>query len=116
MATAEQVNELLTKMAEERGRLVEQVRGIGEEDAHAVPVGKTGEEEWTVKEQLAHLCEMELGYNAWVEAGLRQENPDVSGIGFPTAEIPIERANQHSAQELLAIMARERQDTVALIE
>ncbi|HLZ69051.1 MAG TPA: DinB family protein [Dehalococcoidia bacterium] len=115
MATAEQVNELLTKMAEERGRLVEQVRGIGEEDAHAVPVGKTGEEEWTIKEQLAHLCEMELGYDMWVEAALGEENPNVSGLAAPRSAIPIEEANGHAVAELLEVMAGEREDTLKLI-
>ena len=115
MATAEQVSELLTKMAEERGRLIAQVRTISEADAGAVPVGKTGEEQWTVKEQLAHLCEMELGYDLWVNAALREENPNVGGLTAPRAAIPIEEANGHTVAELLEVMAHEREDTLALI-
>ncbi|HZQ37877.1 MAG TPA: DinB family protein [Dehalococcoidia bacterium] len=115
MATAEQVSELLTKMAEERARLVEQARGVSEADAEVMPVGKTGEEEWTVKEQLAHLCEMELGYDLWVNAALREENPNVGGLTAPRAAIPIEEANGHAVAELLDVMARERDDTLALI-
>lgn len=115
MATAEQVSELVAKMAEERGRLVEQARGVSEADAEAVPVGKTGEEEWTVKEQLAHLCEMELGYDLWVNAALGEENPNVGGLRAPQAAIPIEAANGFTVAELLDVMARERADTLALI-
>lgn len=115
MATPEQVSELLTKMAEERGRLVEQMRGISEAAAEAVPVGKTGEEQWTVKEQLAHLCEMELGYDTWVNAALNTENPNVGGLSAPRAAIPIEDANGHSVAALLGVMAQEREDTLALI-
>src|SRR5579871_1882026 len=114
MATAEQVSELLTKMAEERGRLIEQARGVSEADASRVPVGKTGEEEWTVKEQLAHLCEMELAYDSWVSSALTQDNPDVTGIASPRASISVSEANTHSVEELLEIMAAERRDTLAL--
>jgi hypothetical protein len=115
MATAEQVQELLQKMAEERGRLVALASTLDDATATAVPVGKTGEEEWTVKEQLAHLCEMELSYDAWVSASLAADNPNVNGMKIPAAEIPIERANGHSVAELIAIMAREREDTLKLI-
>jgi len=115
MATADQVQDLLDKMAEERARLVALAASLDDEVATRVPVGKTGEEEWTVKEQLAHLCEMELSYDAWVRAALASENPDVSGLRVPAAEIPIERANEHTVAELLDVMARERAETLALI-
>jgi hypothetical protein len=69
-----------------------------------------------VKEQLAHLCEMELSYDNWVRAALEQENPNV-GAWTPTpAAIPLEQANAHTVQELLDVMAAERRDTLALID
>jgi hypothetical protein len=115
MASEAQIAELLEKMAAERARLVAQVQALSEEEASRAPVGKTGEEEWTVKEQLAHLAEMELSYVAWVRAALAQENPDVSGMEPPRPAIPIERANEHTVAELIEQMAREREETLALI-
>jgi len=115
MASEAQIAELLEKMAQERARLIAQVQALSEEEASRVPVGKTGEEEWTVKEQLAHLAEMELSYVAWVRAALAHENPDVSEMEPPRPAIPIERANEHTVAELLDQMAREREETLALI-
>lgn len=116
MATAEQVEELLLKMAEQRGRLIEQVLALSDEDASRMPVDKTGEEQWTVKEQLAHLCEMELAYDAWVRAALAADNPNVGAGAWPRAEIPLEAANGHAVRDLAAVLEAERADTLALIE
>jgi hypothetical protein len=116
MTTAEQIRELLEKMSEERARLLSAAAALDDAAASAVPVGKTGEGEWTVKEQLAHLAEMELGYDGWVARALEADNPDISGVPAPVAAIPLERANEHTVEQLLAVMARERQDTFALIK
>jgi hypothetical protein len=116
MATQEQITELVTKMAEQRSLLLEQVLALSDEVASRVPVGKTGEEQWTVKEQLAHLCEMELNYDSWVEAALREESPSVAGRPAPPAAIPIEGANKHAVQELVDVLKAERRDTLAMIE
>ncbi|MGH2584602.1 MAG: hypothetical protein ACRDJE_06780, partial [Dehalococcoidia bacterium] len=62
MATQEQIDELLMKMTEQRGRFLDQARGLAEDVAARRPEGKTGEEEWSAKEQLAHLWEMERSY------------------------------------------------------
>ena len=116
MATAEQVSELVDKMGQQRAALVGQVVGLTDEDASRMPVDKTGEEQWTVKEQLAHLCEMELSYTTWVRAALNADNPDVGGLSTSPVAIPIEAANGHGVHELLDIMASERLATLALIE
>lgn len=116
MATAVQISELVEKMAQQRAGLVEQAATLSDAAATRMPVDKTGEEQWTVKEQLAHLCEMELSYTTWVRAALHDQNPNVGGLAVPQAAIPIEHANGHSVQELLGVMANERRDTLALIE
>jgi hypothetical protein len=116
MASQEQITELVTKMAEQRSRLLEQVLALSDDVASHVPVGKTGEEQWTVKEQLAHLAEMELNYDSWVEAALREENPSLGGRSAPPAAIPIEEANRHSVQDLVDVLKAERRDTHAQIE
>jgi DinB superfamily len=115
VATPEQVQDLIDKMAAQRAELVKQAAVVSEEDATRVPVNKTGEEQWTVKEQLAHLCEMELSYDAWVRAALAEDNPNVGGVRGERAAIPIEDANEHQVAELLEVMASEREETMTLI-
>lgn len=115
MATREQIDELIAKMTEQRGRLIAQAAAISDEDATRQPVDKTGEEQWTVKEQLAHLAEMELSYDAWVQAALAHDNPNVAGLEPPRPTIPIESANGHSLAELLEQLAGEREQTLAMI-
>ncbi len=70
MATAAEIQDLMEKMAAERARLVAQARAYTDAEASRRPEGKTGEEEWSVKEQLAHLWEMERNYIAWVRRAL----------------------------------------------
>lgn len=115
MASGAQVDELVQKMAEQRERLIAQALALSDADASRVPVDKIGEEQWTVKEQLAHLCEMELAYDAWVRAALAAENPNVGAGAWPSAEIPIEQANGRSVRDLVSVMEAERRDTLSLI-
>ncbi len=116
MATRAQVDELLSKMAEQRSALQAQTASLDDASASRVPVDKIGEEQWTVKEQLAHLCEMEISYDAWVMSALREANPTVGGWTPVPAAIPVQRANGHSVRELLNALDAERLKTIALIE
>jgi hypothetical protein len=115
MATAAEIQDLVEKMAAERARLVAQARAYTDAEASRRPEGKTGEEEWSVKEQLAHLWEMERNYIAWVRRALTEDEPDVSEVRGEPVAIPIERANEHSLEELLAALAAERERTNAFI-
>lgn len=115
MATEEQIQELVEKMTEERARFVAQVRMLTEEEATRRPAGKTGEEEWSAKEQLAHLWEMERNYVAWVRRALEEDGADLTGVRGTPVAIPIERANAHSVSELLDALAAERRQTLELI-
>jgi hypothetical protein len=115
MATAAEIRDLADKMAAERARLVAQARAYTDAEAARRPEGKTGEEEWSVKEQLAHLWEMERNYIAWVRRALAEDEPDVSEVRGEPVAIPIERANEHSLEELLAALAEERERTNAFI-
>jgi hypothetical protein len=115
MATAAEIRDLVDKMAAERARLVAQARAFTDAEASRRPEGKTGEEEWSVKEQLAHLWEMERNYIAWVRRALAEDEPDVSDVRGEPVAIPVERANAHSLAELLAALAAERERTNAFI-
>jgi len=115
MATQEQIDELVTKMEEERGRFLVQARGLSEEVAERRPEGKTGEEEWSAKEQLAHLWEMERSYIAWVNAALRENGADLTGVRGAPVAIPIERANEHTVDELIRALETERAGTLTFI-
>jgi hypothetical protein len=115
MASAAEIQDLVDKMATERARLVAQARAFTDAEATRRPEGKSGEEEWSVKEQLAHLWEMERNYIAWVRRALAEDEPDVSDVRGEPVAIPIERANAHSVAELLAALAAERERTNAFI-
>jgi hypothetical protein len=115
MATAAEIRDLVDKMAAERARLVAQARAFTDAEASRRPEGKTGEEEWSVKEQLAHLWEMERNYIAWVRRALAEDEPDVTEVRGEPVAIPVERANAHSLAELLAALAAERERTNAFI-
>lgn len=115
MATTEQVTELLNKMESGRQRLVAAVLALDELEAERVPSGAGGGEEWTVKEQLAHLAEMELAYTTWVRAAIAGDNPRLDDLAVPRSAFPVEVANEHQVIELLEVMADERRDTLALI-
>src|SRR5262245_31893554 len=115
MATQRQIDELLDKMAEERGRFLAQAAALSEEEAARRPQGKVGEAEWSAKEQLAHLWEMERSYIAWVKAALRANGVDLAGIrGEPTA-IPIDGACDHAVSELIDALTTERAGTIEFI-
>ena len=115
MATRQQIEELVTKMTEERDRFLEQVSGLSEEEAARRPEGQTGEAEWSPKEQLAHLWEMERNYIAWVTAALRENGVDLTGVRGEPVDIPVDRAREHEVDELVQALEAEREGTLTFI-
>lgn len=115
MATQQQIDELVTKMTEERQRFLSQAAALNEADAARKPEGKTGEQEWSPKEQLAHLWEMERSYIAWVRAALQENAVDLTGVRGAPVAIPIERANTHAVPELISALQDERVLTLDFI-
>ena len=111
MAEETAIRELAEKMAHERDRLLELVASLSEQEA-STPL-KPGE--WNAKEQMAHMCEMESAYRAWVEKALAEDGANVDGLRGEPVAIPLERANQHTAADLIAEMKRQRQKTLQLI-
>ena len=119
------VDTLIAKMASARATVLAAAEALSEADADRVPSDAEGEEQWTAKEQLAHLWEMEHAYLAWVRAAIAQNGPagdaDAAAAvavddvqGEPVA-IPIEDAPAHSVAELVAALRAERDSTVAFI-
>ena len=102
------VDTLVAKMAAERTALLAAAEALSDADADRVPADAEGEEQWTAKEQLAHLWEMEHAYLAWVRAAIAQDGVAVDGIRGEPVAIPIEAAPQHSLGELVAALRAER--------
>ena len=79
MATAESIRELLDKMAAEREALLREAEALTDESAGRTQPDAAGEAQWSAKEQLAHLAEMETTYRAWVERALAEDGADRAG-------------------------------------
>lgn len=112
MATREQIDELLEKMSEERRKLLAAFESLSEgelESSHT-------EGEWNGKQQMAHLCEMESAYRAWVKRALEEDGANVDGIYGTTPAIRLEEANNYSGAQHIAEMRRQRAETLRLIE
>lgn len=116
MASAAAIRELLDKMAGQRAALLAQAEALSESEAQLSPADGEGEAQWSPKQQLAHLAEMETAYRAWVEAALADDDPDVSAVRGARPAIPLTEAHGHSLEELAAQLREQRQVTLALIE
>lgn len=112
MAEEAQIQELKEKMALERGKLLSVLESLGEEAATA----PAKPEEWTAKQQMSHLCEMEAAYRAWVEKALEEDGASLAGVRGEPVAIPLERAHLQAATEHIAEMRRQRAKTLAVME
>lgn len=113
--TAAQIDELVCKMAAERATLLARVATVSDADAAARPENGVGEGEWSVKEQLAHLWQMERSYVAWVRAALHENGADLREVRGDPPSILIEQANREPVSRLLSSLDEERGRTTALI-
>ncbi len=116
MADEQAIRDLVTKMTEERDKLLAQVDALDDEAAGRVPVDGEGEAQWTVKEQCAHLAEMETAYRAWVARALAEDNPDVTRTRGEPVPIPLESANDRAISELSTQLRSQRALTLAMIK
>ena len=106
------IKELQEKMAEERGKLLSTLERLSDEEA-STPLKP---EEWTAKQQMSHLCEMESAFRAWVEKALAEDGANLDGMRGEPVTIPLERAHLHPAPEHIAEMRRQREKTLAVME
>ena len=112
MAEESQIKELKDKMAQERGKLLSILELLSEEEAEKSQ--QPGE--WTAKQQMSHLCEMETAYRAWVEKALEEDGANLDGVRGEPVAIPLERAHLHSASEHITEMRAQREKTLAVME
>lgn len=115
MAESEAIAGLLEKMEAERAGLLAEAEALSGEAASFAPADAEGEAQWSPKQQLAHLAEMETAYRAWVEAALSQDDPDVSRVRGERVAIPLTEAQGRALPELTAQLRAERGRTLALI-
>jgi hypothetical protein len=116
MANQQQIDELIDKMTQQRDALLAQIEAFEDATASYEPPSGEGEAQWSVKQQCAHLAEMETAYRTWVERGLAEDNPDVTrDRGGPVA-IPLEVANERSVAELTRQLRDQRAITLDLIK
>ncbi len=109
---------LTEKMATERAALFAIAESLTEGRANAVPQNAVGEEQWTAKEQLAHLLESDRMHVNFARAALEQNGADITGLRTAIGEgvaIPIEDAPGHSIPEIVAAMKEERARALAFI-
>ena len=112
MADRAQIDELKEKLALERNKLLNLLEPLSEE--RATTPTKPGE--WTIKQQMSHLCEMETAYRAWVERALEEDGASLDGVSGEAVAIPLERADLHSAAEHVSEMRRQRDRTLDVME
>ncbi len=117
MATQAEVDELRSKMAEERSTLLSVVANVDEAQADIRPPEGEGEAGWSVKEQLAHLAEMEVSYREWVRRALVEENPDVTEGNTPDpVAYPHASAHDATVAQHVAELSKQRERTFEVID
>jgi hypothetical protein len=116
MATQDEIRDLTAKMTSEREALLAQAEALSDDAASFEPPDGEGEAQWSPKQQLAHMAEMETAYRAWVEAALGQEDPDVSTLRGERVAIPLIEAGGRTVGELTAQLRLQRAATMRLIE
>jgi hypothetical protein len=113
MADQAAIGELREKMRAQRGELLGLLEALSEEGAER---STTGEGEWSAKQQMSHLCEMESAYRAWVRAALDEDGANVDNVRGEPPAIPLEAAQQSGVADHVAEMRRQRAETEALID
>ena len=113
MAGQPQIEELKQKMAEERERLLAVLERLSDEEA-SKPT--TGEGEWSAKQQMSHLCEMETAYRAWVAKALQENGANLDNVRGERPAIPLENAQEASVGQHVGEMRSQRAKTLALID
>ena len=111
MVREARISDVLEKMSSNRERLLHLLASLTEEEA-SVPV-RPGE--WSVKQQMSHLSEIESTYRAWLQRARKTDGANLDGVWGEPPPIPVEGAHQHSLVELVTQMRRQRAKSLTLI-
>ncbi len=116
--TETDVQELLAKLDEERLALLATLDGMSDAAAEFRPPDRShGEDGWSVKEQLAHLAEMETTYRAWVQRAVVESNPDLAtGTVRDPVAYPLEDAERVPLLAHRAALEEQRTRTLAILD
>jgi len=105
-----QLEELVDKLESHRRELVSQVQAMSEAQAARRPSGQ----EWSAKEQLAHLAAFE---RLWLEWTMKVRDEPGCEVGPPPPNPPAyEETATRSVADLVGELASARSDTIAAIE
>ncbi len=116
MATAEQIRELNEKNTQERAALLALLDGMSEERAEERPPEGDGEDGWSVKEQIAHLTQMEVSYRAWVQRAIAEHRPNIAtGTQTDPVAYALDRAHEATLAEHVEELKRQRERTQRVI-
>ena len=116
MATQQQIDDLFAKLTRERDGLLAAVRDIDEAEASTGKPDADGEAGWSVKQQLAHLAQMDRSYRSWIRRAIAEDRPDVSDgrTAIEPLAHPMERAADATVDQLVQQMNEERAETLEL--
>ena len=112
------VTALTEKMAAERAALFNIVQDLSDDLADFVPQNAEGEEQWTAKEQLAHLLESDRVHTSFGRTALKQDGADITQVRLTVGEgvaITVQDAPSHSIAEIVAAMKEERARSLEFI-
>ncbi len=112
MVEEAQIKELKEKMAQERDKLLSILELLSEDEA----VKPTQPGEWTAKQQMSHLCQMESAYRAWVEKALTEDGANLDGVRGEQVAIPLERAHLNAVPQHITELRAQREKTLAVME
>ena len=111
MVREARISDLVERMSSNRDKLLCLLASLTEEEA-SVPV-RPGE--WSVKQQMSHLCENESTYRAWLQRARKEDGANLDGVWGEPLAISVEEANQHSLAKLITQMRRQRAKSLTLI-
>ena len=111
MVREARISDVVEKMSSNRERLLHLLASLTEEEA-IVPV-RPGE--WSVKQQMSHLCEIESTYGTWLQRARKVDGANLDGVWGEPPAIPVEEAHRHSLAELVTQMRRQRAKSLTLI-
>ncbi len=116
MVSPTQKADLLETLESARTALVRAVRDRRDETLDARDRDILGNETLSVKEQVAHISELDSSARVWVRRALDESRPRIDvAANRGAVAYPIESAGEHPLDALLEELERQREETLELI-